>query len=412
MPTNNKNYSKTNQKRKILLLENIHQEAIKLFEAQKYEITSLTSSLNEDELCKAIKDVHILGIRSKTTITKKVLQSANKLKAIGAFCIGTNQIDLQEASNKGVFVFNAPFSNTRSVVEISIANMISMLRNTYKFNSLMHQGKWLKSAEGSYEIRGKKIGIIGYGNIGSQLSVLCEALGMSVYYFDKEEKLQLGNAIKCDSLEELLGKVDVVSLHVDGAKSNTNFFGKKEFDMMKPNSIFMNLSRGHIVDIDALKEALVSKKLAYACVDVFPQEPKNNEEPFKSPLIGVDNVILTPHIAGSTIEAQANIGKFVATALINYLTTGSSTLNVNLPDITLSKLQNAHRIIHLHTNKPGILASINALLTSHNVNLLAQYLKTSGNFGYVISDIDVDYDKSLIDELRALPDTIMMRALY
>ena len=213
MPTNNKNYSKTDKKRKILLLENIHQEAIKLFEAQNYDITSLSSSLNEDELCKAIQDVHILGIRSKTTITKKVLQSANKLKAIGAFCIGTNQIDLQEASSRGVFVFNAPFSNTRSVVEISIANMISMLRNTYKFNSLMHKGIWLKSADGSYEIRGKKIGIIGYGNIGSQLSVLCEALGMSVYYFDKEEKLQLGNAIKCDSLEELLKQVDVVSLH-------------------------------------------------------------------------------------------------------------------------------------------------------------------------------------------------------
>jgi len=397
---------------KILLLENVHPNGIRMLEQEGYTVECLKGSLNEDELCEKIKDVSILGIRSKTTVTKRVLDAAERLVSIGAFCIGTNQIDLDYAIQKGVCVFNAPYSNTRSVVEMVIGEIIMLMRKVVKKNTLMHQGKWDKSAENCYELRGKKLGIVGYGNIGSQLSVLAESLGMQVYYYDVTEKLQLGNAGKCNTLDELLSKVDVVTMHVDGRKSNANLIGKHEFGLMKDNIIFINLSRGHVVDIDAMVTALESGKILGAAVDVFPYEPKNNQEEFINPLRGFDNVILSPHIGGSTEEAQLNIGEFVARRMINYINAGDSTQSVNMPNIQLPELKKAHRLIHLHSNVPGILAQINNVLASHKANVLGQYLKTNEQVGYVISDIDLEYDKEVINQLKKIPGTIKSRVLY
>ncbi len=397
---------------KILLLENVHPNGIKLLEEEGYSVETLKGSLNEDELCAKIKDVTILGIRSKTTVSKRVLDCAERLIAIGAFCIGTNQIDLDAATKKGVCVFNAPYSNTRSVVELVIGNLIMLMRKAVVKNNGLHQGKWDKSADYCYEVRGKKLGIVGYGNIGSQLSVIAESLGMQVYYYDLMEKLQLGNARKCNTLDELLATVDIVSLHVDGRKQNANIISHHEFNQMKDKVIFINLSRGHVVDIDAMVANLQNGKILGAAVDVFPYEPKNNQEEFVSPLRGFDNVILTPHIGGSTEEAQLNIGEFVARRIINYVNAGDSTQSVNLPNIQLPELRQAHRLIHLHTNVPGILAQINQVLAKYNANVLGQYLKTNEQVGYVISDIDVEYDKELVKELKKINNTIKSRVLY
>ncbi len=396
----------------VLLLENIHPEALRLFKSEGYKVEVISSGLDEDELCERIKNVSILGIRSKTQLTKKVLESANKLIAVGAFCIGTNQIDLKSCLQRGVAAFNAPYSNTRSVVELAIGQIIMLYRNTIEKSNKMHQGKWDKSAKNSYEIRGKKLGIVGYGNIGSQLSVLAESMGMEVYYYDIVEKLQLGNAKKCSSLNELLSLADVISLHVDGRASNKNIIGKKEFDLMKEGVIFLNLSRGHVVDVPVLAENLKSGKILGASVDVFPYEPKNNNEEFINELRGLPNVILTPHIGGSTEEAQFNIASFVPNRILDYINTGNTFQSVNFPNIQLPELNNAHRLIHLHENVPGILAQINNILAKHNINILGQYLKTNEAVGYVITDINKEYDKQVIQELKAINNTIKFRILY
>jgi D-3-phosphoglycerate dehydrogenase len=345
-------------------------------------------------------------------VTAKVLENANRLMAIGAFCIGTNQIDLEAAQERGVAVFNAPFSNTRSVVELAIGEIIMLTRNIFDKAVLMHQGKWDKSASGSKEIRGKKLGIIGYGNIGAQLSVVAESIGLDVYYYDLEEKLALGNATKLDSLKELLQTADVISLHVDGRPENKDVIGEAEFKLMKDGVIFINLSRGHVVDISALKSNIESGKIKGCAVDVFPEEPKSNKDPFESELKGLPNTILSPHIGGSTEEAQENIGNFVPNRIMDYINTGTTTNSVNFPNLTLPRLQNAHRLIHIHKNVPGIIAKINQLFAKHEINIAGQYLKTNEKIGYVITDIDKAYSKDLIKELRAIEHTIKFRVLY
>lgn len=396
----------------VLLLENVHPVAVQLMKAEGFNVETYAAAMTEDELIEKIKNVNVLGIRSKTQVTKKVLEHANRLMTIGAFCIGTNQIDLQEATRKGIAVFNAPFSNTRSVVELAVAQMIILMRNIVDKSAMMHQGKWDKSAKGSYEVRGKKLGLIGYGNIGTQLSVIAESLGMKVLYYDKEEKLALGNATKCRSLQELLEQSDVVSMHVDGRESNTNLIGVKEFDLMKPGVIFINLSRGHVVDINALRDNILSGKVAGCAVDVFPYEPVSNNEEFKSELRGLPNTILTPHIGGSTSEAQENIGNFVPGKFLDYINTGSTSNSVNFPNLTLPTLENAHRLIHIHENVPGILAKINQVLADHGINIVGQYLKTNETIGYVITDINKGYDGQVIAKLRTIEHTIKFRILY
>jgi D-3-phosphoglycerate dehydrogenase len=396
----------------VLLLENVHPIAIELMKAEGFNIETYNAALTEDELCKRIKNVNVLGIRSKTQVTEKVLSHANRLMTIGAFCIGTNQIDLKAATKKGVAVFNAPFSNTRSVVELAVAEMIILMRNIADKSAKMHQGEWDKSAAGSYEVRGKKLGLVGYGNIGSQLSVIAESLGMNVLYFDTEEKLALGNAIKCRSMKELLEKSDVLSLHVDGRSSNTNLISQREFEWRKKDVIFINLSRGHVVDIKALRENIISGKVAGCAIDVFPHEPVSNKEEFISELRGLPNTILTPHIGGSTSEAQENIGNFVPGKFMDYINTGGTSNSVNFPNLTLPTLENAHRLIHIHENVPGILAKINQVLADHGINIVGQYLKTNELIGYVITDINKEYDKDVIAKLRAIDHTIKFRVLY
>lgn len=407
-----KQFSYPKNKIKVLLLENVHANAEKLFSKEEYQVEIHPAGLDEDELCEKIKDVSIIGIRSKTNITRKVLEHANRLHAVGAFCIGTNQIDLEACQEKGVIVFNAPFSNTRSVVELAIGEMIMLIRNLPDKSVAMHQGRWEKSASNSNEVRGKSLGIIGYGNIGAQLSVVAEALGMTVYFYDVEERLQIGNVIKCDTKEELFAKADVVTLHVDGRPTNKDIIGEREFSQMKDGVIFINLSRGHVVDIQALKKNVESGKIRGTAVDVFPQEPKSNKEEFTSPLRGLPNTILTPHIGGSTAEAQENIGSFVPNKIIDYINTGSSSNSVNFPQVTLPKLINAHRFLHVHSNNPGIIAKINSIMATHGINIVGQYLKTNESIGYVIIDVDKDYDQKVFEDLLAIEGTIRFRKLY
>ncbi|MCA4899866.1 MAG: phosphoglycerate dehydrogenase [Bacteroidota bacterium] len=396
----------------VLLLENVHPVAIELMKSEGFNVESYPAGLDEDELCEKIKNVSVLGIRSKTQVTSKVIESANRLMVIGAFCIGTNQIDLKAATKKGIAVFNAPFSNTRSVVELAIAEMIMLMRNIIDKSAKMHEGKWDKSAKGSFEIRGKKLGIVGYGNIGSQLSVLAENLGMKILYYDREEKLALGNATKCKSLKELLTQADVVTLHVDGREVNTNLIGEAEFSWMKKGVIFLNLSRGHVVDVKALRASILNGKVAGCSVDVFPYEPISNDEEFVSELRGLPNTILSPHIGGSTSEAQENIGNFVPGKMMDYINTGSTSNSVNFPNLTLPTLENAHRLIHIHNNVPGILAQINKVLADNGINIVGQYLKTNEHIGYVITDINKEYNKDVIKDLRAIEHTIKFRVLY
>nr|PZN50339.1 MAG: phosphoglycerate dehydrogenase [Bacteroidota bacterium] len=396
----------------MLLLENVHPVAVARLREEGFNVETEKKALSEDELCERIKDVSVLGIRSKTQVTRRVLDNAKRLMVIGAFCIGTNQIDLKAATEKGIAVFNAPFSNTRSVVELAVGEMIMLIRNIPDKSVKMHQGIWDKSAKGSYEVRGKKLGIIGYGNIGTQLSVLAEALGMKVLYYDREEKLALGNAVKCRSLNELLEQADVVTLHVDGRESNTNMIGPREFELMKNGVIFLNLSRGHVVDINALRENILSGKVAGCGIDVFPEEPASNDEEFVSPLRGLPNTILTPHIGGSTSEAQENIGYFVPAKIADYINTGSTSNSVNFPNLTLPTLKDAHRLIHIHENVPGVIARINRLLADTGVNIVGQYLKTNEQIGYVITDINKAYDKEVIKALRKVEHTIKFRVLY
>ncbi|MDE0561400.1 phosphoglycerate dehydrogenase [Algoriphagus sp. NF] len=408
----NTKFSYPKSRIKVLLLENVHPIGVELLREEGYQVEVVSSALNEDELCEKIKNVSILGIRSKTNVTKRVLENANRLISIGAFCIGTNQIDLETCQEKGIAVFNAPFSNTRSVVEMAIAEIIFLMRNFFDKSVSMHQGKWDKSATGSFEIRGKKLGIIGYGNIGAQLSVLAENMGLNVFYYDIVEKLALGNATKIDSLEELLQTCDIISLHVDGRKENKCLIDAEKIKMMKKGAVLVNLSRGHVVEIPALKEALESGHLAGCAVDVFPEEPKNNSEPFVSELIGLPNTILTPHIGGSTLEAQENIARFVPGKIMEYINTGNTFNSVNFPNIQLPFLQNAHRLIHVHQNEPGVLAKINRILADYEINIVGQYLKTNEKIGYVITDIDKAYTEEAIQALKAIPGTIRFRILY
>lgn len=397
---------------KTLLLENIHPAAVSSLKQEGYSVETASKSLDEGELIEKIRDVSVLGIRSKTEITSKVLANANRLMAIGAFCIGTNQIDLAECTKQGVIAFNAPYSNTRSVVELVIGNIILLMRNAIGRSNNLHQGIWDKSAANSFEVRGKSLGIIGYGNIGSQLSVLAEMLGMNVYYYDIVNKMALGNAKKCSSMQELLRKSDIVTVHVDGNPRNRNLIGEKDFSMMKNGVIFLNTSRGFVVDIAALSKYIKKGKVRGAAIDVFPYEPKSNEEKFASELQGLPNVILTPHIGGSTEEAQKNIGDYVADKLIDFINNGSSFGSINFPNIQLPKLQNAHRMIHIHHNMPGVLSNINNIFAKNGINILGQYLKTNEEIGYVITDVSKTYDKKVIDELKKIQNTIKFRVLY
>jgi D-3-phosphoglycerate dehydrogenase len=408
----NTKFSYPKSRIKVLLLENVHPIGIELFKEEGYQVEVVSSAMSEEELCEKIKNVSILGIRSKTNVTKKVLENANRLIAIGAFCIGTNQIDLETCQEKGIAVFNAPFSNTRSVVEMAIAEIIFLMRNFVDKSTGMHVGKWDKSATGSFEIRGKKLGIVGYGNIGAQLSVLAENMGMNVFYYDVIEKLALGNATKLNSLDELLKTCDIVSLHVDGRKDNKCLLDREKIGMMKQGAILVNLSRGHVVDIPALRDAILSGQLAGCAVDVFPEEPKNNKEMFESELRGLPNTILTPHIGGSTLEAQENIARFVPGKIMEYVNTGNTYNSVNFPNIQLPFLKDAHRLIHIHHNEPGVLAKINQILANYNINIVGQYLKTNEKIGYVITDIDKAYSKDAIEAMKLIPGTIRFRMLY
>jgi D-3-phosphoglycerate dehydrogenase len=408
----NKKFSYPKSRIKVLLLENVHQIAVDLFNDEGYDVEVVGSALSEDELCEKIKNISILGIRSKTNVTKKVLENANRLLSIGAFCIGTNQINLEICQEMGIAVFNAPFSNTRSVVEMAIAEIIFLMRNLADKSVAMHQGKWDKSANGSFEIRGKKLGIVGYGNIGAQLSVLAENMGMNVFYYDVIERLALGNSTKLDSLDELLKTCDVITLHVDGRKENENLIDQSKINLMKKGAILVNLSRGHVVEIPALRNAIRSGHLGGCAIDVFPEEPKNNSEPFESELIGLPNTILTPHIGGSTLEAQQNIARFVPGKIMEYVNSGNTYNSVNFPNIQLPFLQDAHRLIHLHRNEPGVLAKINQILANYEVNIVGQYLKTNENSGYVITDINKAYSSDAINELKEIPGTIRFRMLY
>jgi len=396
---------------KALLLENLHPQARTILEAAGFDVTTRTGALDESELVDALQGVDLLGIRSKTQVTADVIAQAPDLVAIGAYCIGTNQIDLRAAASRGIATFNAPFSNTRSVVEIAIADIIALTRRLTVFDKEMHDGIWNKSATGAHEVRGRTLGIIGYGNIGTQLSVLAENLGMSVVFYDTAEKLALGNARRASSLDELLETADVVTLHVDGRPGNAGFFGAPQIARMKPGSILLNLSRGFVVDPAAVRDAIVSGHLAGAAVDVFPVEPKRKGDPFDSELRGLPNVILTPHTGGSTEEAQEAIGQFVSHKVRDYLATGSTTLSVNLPNVALDQPPGVHRIAYLHRNVPGVLAKVNATLAEHGVNIEGQLLATRGELGYVVTDAGSPVDDSLVTALRSQPEAIRLRLL-
>lgn len=397
---------------KVLLLENIEEAAKVNLEKEGYQVELLRESLSEAELSKKIRDISVLGVRSKTRLTEKILKKANKLKVVGAFCIGTDQMDLDALTNGGVCTFNAPFQNTRSVVELAVGEMIMLMRNILDRSNKLHHGFWDKSARGSNEIRGKTLGIIGYGNIGSQLSTLAESLGMKVIFYDILEKLPLGNARKMRSLKDLFKEADIISVHVSGDKSNTSLISEKEFRLMKKGVIFINLSRGFVVNLDALVKTIKASRVRGAAIDVFPGEPKSRGESFKSQLQGLPNVILTPHIAGSTEEAQREIARFVSDKIIDFINTGSTGYSVNFPNIVLPRQGNSHRLLHLHKNVPGILAQINQVLADNKININGQNLKTNDTVGYVITDVNKKYNSKVLDQLKKIPDTIRFRVLY
>lgn len=394
-----------------LLLETLHPQATDILNAADIAVDNRAGALDEDELIEALQGVHLLGLRSKTHVTERVLREATDLIAIGAFSIGTNQIDLAAAARLGIAVFNAPFSNTRSVVEMALSEMISLTRRLPEHNRQMHAGVWSKSAIGAHEIRGRTLGIVGYGNIGSQLSVIAEALGMNVIFFDNAEKLALGNATKMPTLESLLNEADIVTLHVDGRSGNSGFFGPDQFAAMKHGALLLNLSRGFIVDLDALKAGLESGQIGGAAVDVYPVEPKVKGDSFTSPLQNIPNVILTPHIGGSTEEAQRDIGIFVATRLRDFVHNGSTSLSVNLPNLSLELQQGSHRIVHLHINTPGVLAAVNQVFAEHGVNIEAQMLATRGELGYVVTDVSAGLTDDAVEALSDMQATVRLRVL-
>lgn len=406
-----RNISYPKNRIKILLLENVHPAAFDNLSQDGFSVELAEKSLTEEDLIEKIKGVHVLGIRSKTQVTKAVLEAANKLLVVGAFCIGTTQINLDECRKRGVVVFNAPYSNTRSVVELAIGEIIMLMRNVFPRSTEIHSGQWNKTAVNSREIRGKNLGIVGYGNIGKQLSVLAEAMGMRVYYYDINDTLALGNAVQCKTLEDLLNVSDVVSLHIDDNKANEKFIGEREINQMRDGAMLINLSRGFVVDIPALEKALRNKKLAGAAVDVYPEEPAGNGD-FQTELQGLNNVILTPHVGGSTEEAQRNIADFVPNKIMDYINSGSTVDAVNFPNIRLPKQINAHRFLHIHKNVPGIMAKINKVLARFDMNITGQYLSTDNEVGYVITDLDKEYNKEVIKALKKVENTIKFRVLY
>ncbi|WP_445765638.1 phosphoglycerate dehydrogenase [Rheinheimera sp.] len=405
-------FSLAKDKIKILLLEGLHQSAVQSFKNQGYSnIEYLKTSLPEDELIERIKDAHFIGIRSRTQLTENVLDAANKLVAIGCFCIGTNQVDLTAALKRAIPVFNAPFSNTRSVAELVLGEIIMLLRGIPQRSAAAHRGEWQKTANNSFEARGKTLGIIGYGHIGTQLSIMAENIGMRVQFYDIEDKLVLGNATQVN-FATLLKTSDVITLHVPETAQTKNMIGEAELEIMKPGSILINASRGTVVDIDALTDALRSKKLAGAAIDVFPVEPKGNEEEFISPLREFDNVILTPHIGGSTQEAQENIGYEVAGKMVKYSDNGSTLSAVNFPEVSLPEHKGRSRLLHIHKNQPGVLTKINEAFARHNINIAGQYLQTNADIGYVVIDIDSDDVEQALNELKAIPGTLRARVLH
>jgi D-3-phosphoglycerate dehydrogenase len=399
------------RRRKALLLENIHPGATRLLEDAGFEVEAVKGALGQSDLVRRVSEMDLLGIRSRTQVTEEILAASDRLLAVGAFCIGTNQVDLVSAQRRGIAVFNAPFSNTRSVVELVIAEIIALTRRLTDKNTEMHAGVWSKSAAGAHEVRGRRLGIVGYGNIGSQLSVLAENLGMTVAYYDTADRLALGNAKGLASLDELLGWADVITLHVDGRPDNRGLFGEAEFSAMRPGSLFLNLSRGFVVDHGSLRSHIEAGHIAGAAVDVFTEEPGGDDVSFVSRLQGLPNVILTPHVGGSTEEAQVDIGEFVAKKLADYVRSGSTAMSVNMPNVELPARAGAHGLVHIHRNTPGVLAAINAICADHGVNIEGQALGTRGETGYVITDIASDYTDDMISRLTDMPETIRLRVL-
>ena len=401
------------EKINILLLENISDLAVENFKKAGYSsVRKITGAMPEEELAKQVKDVHLLGIRSKSQITPAILNAAPKLQAIGCFCIGVNQVNLKEATSHGVSVFNAPYSNTRSVAELVIALSVMLIRRIPDKNKAAQEGKWMKESKGSYELRGKTLGIIGYGNIGAQVSVLAEAFGMKVIYYDIVTKLPLGNAHQYKTIKEVVAEADVITLHVPETSQTKNMINAALLKNFKKGSILINYARGEVVDLNALRNVLQSGQLSGAAIDVFPIEPEKNGDIFTSPLQGLPNVILTPHIGGSTEEAQANIGEDVSTKLISFLETGSTTGSHTVPELTLPLQEGAHRILHIHKNVPGVLSQINTLLSGHSINILGQYLKTNDNIGYVVLDVDKHLSGEALELLKGIKETIKVRLLY
>ncbi|MCS6135053.1 phosphoglycerate dehydrogenase [Shewanella baltica] len=406
-------HSLDKDKIKILLLEGVHQSAVDVLERAGYtNIEYHKASLGDEALIESIKDAHFVGLRSRTQLTAEVLKRAEKLIAVGCFCIGTNQVDLATAESLGIPVFNAPFSNTRSVAELVIGEIIMLMRGIPERNAIAHRGGWMKTAAGSYEVRGKTLGVIGYGHIGTQLGILAETLGMRVVFFDIEDKLPLGNAQQIHSMEQLLAQADVVSLHVPETPQTKDMIGAAEFAAMKKSSIFINASRGTVVDIDALTVALKERHLAGAAIDVFPVEPQSNDDEFISPLRGLDNVLLTPHVGGSTAEAQENIGIEVAGKLAKYSDNGSTVSAVNFPEVSLPMHKGTSRLLHIHQNRPGVLIKINQAFSEKGINIAAQYLQTTAEIGYVVMEVDTHQAEEALVELKAIEGTLRTRVLF
>jgi len=408
-----KSTSYPKEKINILFLENISDRAVEHFKDQGYvNVKKLSGALSEEELIKAVKDVHLLGIRSKTVVTEKVLQAASKLQAIGCFCIGVNQVDLKAATRYGVTVFNAPYSNTRSVAELVMGISVLLIRKISDKNIAAHQGIWMKEAKGCFELRGKKLGIIGYGNIGAQVSVLAEAFGMKVIFYDVVTKLPLGNATSRKSIKDVVSEADIVTLHVPETPQTKNLINKSILKHFKKGSILLNYARGEVVDLDALAKCIQEGQISGAGIDVFPWEPEKNGDHFQTPLQGLPNVILTPHIGGSTEEAQQNIGEDVSMKLFQFLEMGSTTGSHTVPPLSLPPQEGTHRILHIHNNVPGVLSEINTQLSNHKINILSQYLKTNEEIGYVVLDVDKKLSNQAFQLLKSVKETIKVRMLY
>ncbi|MCS3457600.1 phosphoglycerate dehydrogenase [Aeromonas rivuli] len=406
-------FSLDKDKIKVLLLEGVHPNTVETFRAAGYtNVDYLKTSLSEEDLIERIRDVHFVGLRSRTQLTDKVLDAAQKLFAIGCFCIGTNQVDLKAAELRGIPVFNAPFSNTRSVAELVLGEILLLLRGIPEKNAKCHRGVWEKLANRSVEARGKKLGIIGYGHIGTQLGIIAESIGLKVYYYDIENKLSLGNAIQVPSMAELLNMSDVISLHVPETASTQDLIGAEQLRMMKPGAILINASRGTVVDIDALADVIKSGHLSGAAIDVFPSEPKSNDEEFLTPLRGLDNVLLTPHIGGSTQEAQENIGLEVASKLVKYSDNGSTLSAVNFPEVSLPGHKGSSRLLHIHRNQPGVMNQINQIFAEEGINIAGQYLQTSSEIGYVVIDVETEHSEKALAKLKEINGTLRARILH